>query len=647
MFQGKLLKQSELKDVAEIFINKNFADASPELKLHDKHAQRLLETAIKYHETLAHVVSGVEELAKQGSIMSLTYEDRAKSNQSISRANEDIAVVANHQADTATECAVFSGQFQNEFNDLLIETQEMDAKSEKTKKISEAGLVSLQSFLEEIQKSNEVFMNLSEKLTQFDASLNKINQVVATISGIASQINLLSLNASIEAARAGEAGKGFAVVASEVKKLAEDSDLASKNIEKDIKAIASEMHMMMELVGQEKESVENQSSAIGSVSSGMEEINDAISDLMTGQRKINNKVKTMYSTNQELLDKINEIAALTQEYAATSQVVSSASMEANSKDEMILEMLHRFNVTTTEQMKYLEDFKIRREEIKKKRIGVVCLEQAEFYREVEDAAYATGEKLGIEVVCTAPKRYNVEEQEKIFRGFIKEGMDGIILAPSDASRLKAAIDEAVSAGIKVACIDMDAPNTKRNIFVTSDSYKGGAMAGEVSAKSLHGKGKVLVFLAAAAVPTVQERYRGFAEQLGKYPEIHILKKEEQKDTDITVTKTMLEALIKKHPDFDLLFLVTADSGEVAIDIYRKMSLKKQLIILSKSDSITKAVKEGIVTSQIVQRNELWGEMAVKRLNDMFAGNPCNSFEDTSMYDINQYNYKIFDKSRKG
>ncbi len=646
MFQGKLLKRSELAEVAEIFISKNFADASPDLKLHDGHAKRLLETALEYHEALAHVVAGVEELAQQGSIISLTYEDRAKSNQSISRANEDIAVVASHQAETATQCAVFSGQFQNEFDDLLTETQEMDAKSEKTKKISEAGQVSLQAFLGEIQKSNEVFMNLSQKLTQFDDSLKKINQVVATISGIASQINLLSLNASIEAARAGEAGKGFAVVASEVKKLAEDSDLASKNIEKDIQAITSEMHVMMELVGQEKEGVVNQSNAIGSVSSGMEEINHAISDLMTGQRKINNKVKTMYSTNQELLDKINEIAALTQEYAATSQVVSSASMEANSKDEMILEMLQRFNMNTTQLMRYLEGFKIRRETTRKKRIGVVCLEQAPFYREVEDAAYATGERLGIEVVCTAPKRFNVEEQERIFRDFVKEGMDGIIIAPGDANRLKAAIDEAVAAGIKVACIDMDAPNTKRDIFVTSDSYRGGALAGEVAVKDLGGKGKVLVFLAAAAVPTVQERYRGFAEQLGKHPEIKILKKEEQKDTDIAVTKTMLEALIKQHPDFDLLYLVTADSGEVAIELYRRLGLKKQLVILSKGDGITAAVKEGIVTSQIVQRNELWGEMAVKRLSDMFAGKACNSFEDTSMYDINQYNYKIYDKSRK-
>ena len=82
---------------------------------------------------------------------------------------------------------------------------------------------------------------------------------------------------------------------------------------------------------------------------------------------------------------------------------------------MILEMLTRFNRNTADLMNHLEGFKIRRAEKQKKKIGVVCLEQAAFYQEVEDAAYLTGEKLGIEVSCVAPKRFNPEEQEKIFQ----------------------------------------------------------------------------------------------------------------------------------------------------------------------------------------------------------------------------------------
>ncbi|HWT75634.1 MAG TPA: substrate-binding domain-containing protein [Mobilitalea sp.] len=639
-------KDTELKDIAKIFVQKNFTEASDNLIVKDQEAKELLQTAMDYHNILSQVIMGAEDIYKQSSMISMTYEERAESNQSISNANADIAAVASHQAETAAQCSEFSGQFQTEFDQLLAETQEMDAKSEKTIRISEKGMVSLQAFLKEIQKSNEVFMNISDKLSRFDDSLKKINKVASTISSIASQINLLSLNASIEAARAGEAGRGFAVVASEVKKLAEESDYASKNIAKDINGIMSEMHSMMALVVQEKEDIVEHSNAITNVGRDMGEINHAISELMLGQRQINQKVKVMYSDNIKLLDRINEIAALTQESAATSQVVSSASMEQSSKDEMILEMLKTLNSNTTEFLKPLKEFKIKREVKQKKKVGVVCLEQAPFYRDIEDAAYLTGEKFGMEVTCTAPRRYQAEEQEKIFRDFIRAGIDGIVVAPGDAQHFRSAIDEAVSLGIKVVCIDGDVPDSKRQVYITSDSYKGGALAGEVTAKNLRGKGKVLVFLAASEVKTVQDRYLGFAEAVKAFPEIRILHKEEQKDTDIKNTRALLENLLRKYSDFDLLYLVTADSGEAAIDLWKERGLNKQLVILSKSAKIMEAVKEGIVTSQIVQRNELWGEMAIKRLHDIFEGNGYDAYEDTSMYDINQYNYKIFAKNKK-
>lgn len=98
-------------------------------------------------------------------------------------------------------------------------------------------------------------------------------------------------------------------------------------------------------------------------------------------------------------------------------------------------------------------------------------------------------------------------------------MDGIIFVPGEAKRFKSLIDEAERRGIKVACVDIDVPESKRDVFITSDSYGGGRLAGEAAVRHLKGKGNVMALLCASEVPTVQKRYQGFYDIVKKYPDI--------------------------------------------------------------------------------------------------------------------------------
>lgn len=641
LFKNNLNKKDLLKLIDKLK-EKDFDDL---IEIDHKNGNMLDElyvVAKDYQEIFSRIIKSISEMKQKAEVVSDTYKDRINSNQRIMYANEDIASVAQQQAISAIECTDFSTEFEKKFLGLLEETEGLNEKCKETERISGLSIDSLEGFLKITSDSNDSFMKISNQLVTLENSLKNISSVVTTISAISKQTNLLSLNASIEAARAGEAGKGFSVVAMEVKKLAEESNEASKRISDEIYEIIEEMSKVVENVILEKDKINEQSKQIEEVRNAIHKISHSINGFIEGQSKIHHQVNEMNIENVHLLEKISEIAALTQESAATSQVVASASLEQANKDTMILDMINDLNKYTIEIADILKDFKIEQTSKERKKVGVICLEKQGFYEEIENACLNMGRILDFEVECRTPKRYNVEEQINIFNEFIEEGVTGIAIAPSDSKRLSPFINKAVEKGIYVICMDGDVTHSKRHSFVTSDSYEGGKLAGTVALRHLSDQGNILIFLAASEVDTVQERCNGFLEVVKQNSNINLLHIERQVDTDLGKSRELLISMLDCYPDFDLLYLVTGDSAEVAVDLWKERGIDKKLVVLSKSDKITDGVKSGIVSSQIVQRNVLWGEMALQMIDALIQGKEVKAFEDTGMYELNQQNYKIFE-----
>jgi methyl-accepting chemotaxis protein len=160
-------------------------------------------------------------------------------------------------------------------------------------------------------------------IQRLDQKSRQIGEITKIITSIADQTNLLALNAAIEAARAGEAGRGFAVVAEEVRKLAEGSAQAVRNISDLIRSIQTETSLAVSSNEENSREVREGKEFAAKIAQTLTEVNRSIQESSLLTKQISEKTETQVRRVAVVVSAIDEIASIAKNSVATIEEVSS------------------------------------------------------------------------------------------------------------------------------------------------------------------------------------------------------------------------------------------------------------------------------------------------------------------------------------